>query len=74
MASHNTKKKAVFQHMDTDQCRTTSRRIQVNVKRQIPDNGLMRRNMLQETMTVWCSHTIYSGDGIKLVISELFRT
>jgi hypothetical protein len=38
----------------------------VTVKSQIPDDDLLSQNMLQETMNVWCVHTTYCEDRIKL--------
>jgi hypothetical protein len=34
-------------------------------KSQIPDDGLVSWNMLQETTDVWCIHTTYCGDEVK---------
>jgi hypothetical protein len=45
MALHITKK-LVFQCVNTGQCRNAMTQIQVNVKRQIPDDGLMIQNIL----------------------------
>jgi hypothetical protein len=57
--------KTAFRFVNTEQYRNTSRRIQVNIKSQIPSDGLMRGNMLQETTNLLCVHNSYLGDGIK---------
>jgi hypothetical protein len=58
-------KKPVYQYVNADQCRNTSRRIHVNAKSQIADDGLMSRNMLQEMTSAWCVHTAYCGGRMK---------
>jgi hypothetical protein len=37
----------------------------MNTESQIPDDGLMSRNILQEAKGLWRVRTAYSGDGIK---------
>jgi hypothetical protein len=59
--------KPVFQYVNAGQCKNTIRKIQVNLKSEIPNDGLMNQGMLHELRNVLCVHTAYYGDEKKII-------